>query len=551
MRNWWKKSIVYEVYVKSFQDSNHDGIGDLRGILRRLDYLQDLGVDVLWLTPIYETANDDNGYDISDYRCIMSLYGTMQDFDDLLKETHKRGMRIVMDLVVNHTSDEHAWFVESKKGKDNPYRDYYIWRDGKADGSEPNNWTNCFLGSAWEYDKASEQYYLHMFSKKQPDLNWKNEKVRNEIYDMMKYWLDKGIDGFRMDVISLISKDDEMLYKDSDIKGHSVCANGPCVHAYLKEMNEKVLSHYDIMSVGETPAATLENAPLYAGENRKELDMIFQFELMDVDGGESGKWNDTRFQLSDVKRVLSKWQIGLHNKAWNSLFWSNHDQPRVVNRFGDISTPFYWEKSAKMLATALYLLQGTPYIYQGEELGMMNVPFDNIDEYRDIESIRAYQIYVEQEKSITHDDMMRYLYKSSRDNARTPMQWDTSDYAGFSDVKPWIQVHPKYMDMNAKQQVHDEHSIYHYYRRLLHFRKQSDIVCEGTYVDIMMEHPHIYAYKRVLKDKEIIVCCNFSKEIQTYEASMLEGYAFVLGNYEDTKAGKLEAYESIVFMKSN
>lgn len=542
MKNWWKDSVVYEIYVKSFQDSNHDGIGDLRGIIKRLDYLKYLGVDVLWLTPIYESPNDDNGYDISDYQKIMELYGTMDDFEELLNQAHKKGLKIVMDLVVNHTSDEHPWFVESKKSTTNPYRDYYIWRDGK-DGKEPNNWTNCFLGSAWEYDNDSNQYYLHMFSKKQPDLNWENPTVRKEVYQLMKYWLDKGIDGFRMDVISLISKDDEALYQDSDIKGHSVCANGPHVHDYLKEMHKEVLSHYDIMSVGETPAVTIDEAECFAGEDTKELNMIFQFELMDVDGGESGKWNDTRYELKDVKQVLSKWQKGLYQKAWNSLFWNNHDQPRVVSRFGDVSTPIYWEKSAKMLATALYMLQGTPYIYQGEEIGMTNVMFPDIKDYRDIESIQAYDIYVRKEKSISHEDMMRYLHKSSRDNARTPMQWSKEEQAGFSDVAPWIMVNPNYQEINVEKQIQDETSILQYYRKLLNFRKGNEIILKGMYEELMETHPAIYAYRRIWKDEELLVICNFSKEQQAYNPKLTQDHEKILGNYDDEINGYLRAYE--------
>lgn len=542
MKNWWKNSVVYEIYVKSFQDSNHDGIGDLKGIMKRLDYLTYLGVDVLWLTPIYESPNDDNGYDISDYQKIMELYGTMEDFEELLNQAHRKGLKIVMDLVVNHTSDEHPWFVESRKSLDNPYRDYYIWRDGK-DGKEPNNWTNCFLGSAWEYDETSHQYYLHMFSKKQPDLNWKNPKVREEVYQLMKFWLDKGIDGFRMDVISLISKDEDALYQDSDIKGHSVCANGPYVHEYLKEMNKEVLSHYDIMSVGETPAVTIDEAECFAGKDAKELNMIFQFELMDVDGGESGKWNDTRYQLKDVKQVLSKWQKGLYQKAWNSLFWNNHDQPRVVNRFGDVSTPFYWEKSAKMLATALYMLQGTPYIYQGEEIGMTNVSFPDIKDYRDIESIQAYDMYVRKEKSISHEDMMRYLHKSSRDNARTPMQWSKDAQAGFSDVEPWIMVNPNYQEINVEKQIQDDTSILQYYRKLLSYRKDHEIIIEGAYEELMAEHPAIYAYRRIWKEEELLVIYNFSKEQQVYDAKLIQDHEKVLGNYDDEIPGQLRAYE--------
>ena len=550
MKNWWKNSVVYEIYVKSFQDSNHDGIGDLKGIMKRLDYLTYLGVDVLWLTPIYESPNDDNGYDISDYQKIMELYGSMEDFEELLNQAHKKGLKIVMDLVVNHTSDEHPWFVESRKSLDNPYRDYYIWRDGK-DGKEPNNWTNCFLGSAWEYDETSHQYYLHMFSKKQPDLNWKNPKVREEVYQLMKFWLDKGIDGFRMDVISLISKDEDALYQDSDIKGHSVCANGPHVHEYLKEMNKEVLSHYDIMSVGETPAVTIDEAECFAGKDAKELNMIFQFELMDVDGGESGKWNDTRYQLKDVKQVLSKWQKGLYQKAWNSLFWNNHDQPRVVNRFGDVSTPFYWEKSAKMLATALYMLQGTPYIYQGEEIGMTNVSFPDIKDYRDIESIQAYDMYVKKEKSISHEDMMRYLHKSSRDNARTPMQWSKNAQSGFSDVEPWIMVNSNYQEINVEKQIQDDTSILQYYRKLLRYRKDHEIIIEGAYEELMAEHPAIYAYRRIWKEEELLVICNFSKEQQKYDTKLVQDHEKILGNYDDEIPGQLRAYECGIWKTHN
>lgn len=551
MSNWWKNSVVYEIYIKSFQDSNQDGLGDLRGIIQRLEYLQYLGIDVIWLTPIYESPNDDNGYDISDYQKIMAAYGTLNDFQELLKQAHAHGIKIVMDLVVNHTSDEHPWFIESRKGKENPYREYYIWRDGKTKKTPPNNWTNCFLGSAWEYDEESEQYYLHMFSKKQPDLNWENPALRTEIYEMMKYWLEMGIDGFRMDVISLISKDEHMLTTDSPIQGHSASANGPRVHEYLQEMREQVLSNYDVMSVGETPAATVENAILYANEQRQELNMIFQFELMDVDGGESGKWNDTRFDLKDVKQVLGKWQIGLHDKAWNSLFWNNHDQPRVVSRFGDTSTIANWKSSAKMLATALYLLQGTPYLYQGEEIGMRNMKFPSIKDYRDIESIQAYDTYVNQEKSISHEDMLRYLYKSSRDNARTPMQWDASKTAGFSEATPWIMVNPDAAWINVEQQRNDETSILQYYRKLLRYRKASEVIEKGDYLDLLPDHASIYAYRRSYEKAAVIVLCNFSNKEESYDSSLVAGYQKVLGNLEQAQAGVLQAYECQVYEIKN
>ena len=431
MEQWWKKSVVYEIYVRSFQDSNHDGIGDINGITQRLDYLSQLGVDVLWLTPVYQSPNDDNGYDISDYRMIAEEYGTMEDFDHLIKMAHDKGIRIVMDLVFNHTSDEHAWFQQSRQSKDNPYRGYYIWKDPR-DGKEPNNWTSCFQGPAWEYDEQTQQYYLHLFSKKQPDLNWQNPQVRKECYDIMQFWIDKGVDGFRLDVINLISKDETQYYVDSDIKGHKVCANGPAIHRYLQEMNREVLAGHDLLTVGETPAVTIEDAKKFASLDGKELSMIFQFEMMDVDGAETNKWTDRRYDFMELKRILSRWQTGIYQQAWNSLFWSNHDQPRTVTRFGDTSIPLFHEKSAKMLAICLHMMQGTPYIYQGEELGMTNCPFPSKDDYRDIETFNSYHQLVEVEKSVSHEDMLRYMLKSSRDHARTPMQWNDQKNAGFS-----------------------------------------------------------------------------------------------------------------------
>lgn len=552
---WWKKSVVYEIYVKSFKDSNGDGIGDLPGVTEKLGYLQELGVDVLWLTPVYESPNDDNGYDISDYCSIMDTFGTMEDFERLLGEAHKRGIRIVMDLVVNHTSDEHPWFVESRKDRENPFRDYYIWRDGRSeDGTSitepPNNWTSSFLGSAWQYEETTGQYYLHMFSKKQPDLNWDYPPVRRQVFEMMRWWLDKGIDGFRMDVISLISKDPQMLCTDSEVKGHTVCANGSRVHEYLREMRQEVLNSYDIMTVGETPAVTVEEANQYASYDRKELDMIFQFELMDVDGGESGKWNDTRYRLKDVKQVLRKWQKGLHGQAWNSLFWNNHDQPRVVSRFGNTATPVYWEKSAKMLATALYFLQGTPYIYQGEELGMTNVAFQEIGEFRDIESLNAYREYVEVKHQISHEDMMRYLRKSSRDNARTPMQWSDEPYAGFSVYEPWIGVNDNYRWINASKQQKDPDSIFCYYKKLIGIVKNSDIIRDGDYMEYCEDSEKVYLYRRSSPEGVIYVMCNFTSEVVALDESMVAEDAVVLiGNYDGHRRGVLREYEAVVWLK--
>lgn len=545
--DWWKKSVVYEIYVRSFKDSDGDGIGDIQGIIEKLDYLSELGVDVLWLTPIYESPGEDNGYDISDYCSIMNTFGTMEDFEQLLQKAHQKGIRIVMDLVVNHTSDQHQWFIESRSDKTNSYRNYYIWRDGK-ENSEPNNWTSCFLGSAWKYEEQTGQYYLHMFAEKQPDLNWDYEPVRKEIFEMMKWWLDKGIDGFRMDVISLISKDDQAMQTDSEIKGHTVCANGPQVHKYLQEMRQEVLSHYDIMTVGETPAVTVEEAKQYASVDGKELDMVFQFELMDVDGGESGKWNDTRYQLKDVKKVLRKWQQGLYGQAWNSLFWNNHDQPRVVSRFGDTSSKEYWEKSAKMLATALYFLQGTPYIYQGEELGMMNVEFSEIEEFRDIESLRAYDQYVKTEKRVSSEDMLRYLRKSSRDNARTPMQWNKKKNAGFTEGKPWIAVNSNYTWLNAEMQMEDPQSIFHYYKKLIQIVKENRIVCDGVYQEYNQDSDTIYSYQRSTSEGQLYVFCNFTNQVQDIEEEWIpDDTVILIGNYETHEKGKLKPYEAVVY----
>ena len=408
-KKWWKEAVVYQIYPRSFMDSNGDGIGDLNGITSRLDYLKDLGVDVIWLSPVYQSPNDDNGYDISDYRAIMQEFGTMEDFDRMLSEMHKRGIRLVMDLVVNHTSDEHKWFVESRKSKDNPYRDYYIWRDAK-EGKEPNNWGSCFSGSAWKYDPQTEMYYLHLFSTKQPDLNWENPAVRKEVFDMMNWWCEKGIDGFRMDVISMISKPEGLpdgKIPEGGLYGDSGCVNGPHVHEYLQEMNREVLSKYDLMTVGECAGVTIEEAEKYASADGKELSMVFQFELVDLASGTYGKWTDKRVPLKDFKRVMTAWQTELEGKAWNSLFLGNHDQPRCLSRFGDDS-PEYRVVSAKMLATCLHMMQGTPYVYQGDELGMKNVPFHDLSEFRDIESINAFHELTGAGK-VAPDDMMRYL----------------------------------------------------------------------------------------------------------------------------------------------
>ena len=544
MKNWWQKSVVYEIYVRSFKDTNHDGIGDINGITEQLDYLATLGVDVLWITPIYESPNDDNGYDISDYYEIMQCFGNMTDFENLLTQAHKRNIKIVMDLVVNHTSDEHRWFIESKKSKDNPYRDYYIWKDGKEDGSVPNNWTSCFLGSAWQYDETTKQYYLHLFSKKQPDLNWDNTDVRNEIQKMIAWWLDKGIDGFRMDVINLISKDQDNIYQDSPIKGHSVSANGPRVHEYIRELTDNVFSKYDVMTVGEAPAVTTKEAIQYASNDGKEMSMVFQFELMDVDGGEKQKWSDERFKLTDVKAILRKWQIDMHGRAWNSLFWNNHDQPRVVSRFGDTSSKETWEKSAKMLATAQYFLQGTPYIYQGEEIGMTNAYYQSMTQYRDVDALNKYEVF---KQNYDEETIIAYFGKRSRDNARMPIPWDNSRFGGFSIVQPWLAPSQKYTNITVENALKDPNSVYYFYRDLLRLRKEYEVLIYGDYQQLLKEHLQVYAYRRTLNEQQVIVICNYSKDEVEIDLEFIQG-TLLISNYEDDLKQILRSYEAKAYL---
>ena len=504
-RTWWKEAVIYQIYPRSFMDSNGDGIGDLQGIISRLDYLKYLGIDVIWLSPVYKSPNDDNGYDISDYQDIMDEFGTMEDFDELLAAAHARGIKIVMDLVVNHTSDEHQWFVESQKSKDNAYRDYYIWREGKDAQTPPNNWGSCFGGSAWQYDEKTGMYYLHLFSKKQPDLNWDNPKVRGEVFDMMTWWCDKGIDGFRMDVISMISKTKEMPDgKNGDFGPY--CIHGPNVHHYLREMNEKVLSKYDIMTVGETAGVTTTLAQQYAGEDAHELDMVFQFEHVEGDG-KYGKWTDEKIPLVTLKKTLSRWQTELYGKAWNSLFWDNHDQPRAVSRFGD-DRPMYREVSAKMLATCLHMLQGTPYIYQGEELGMTNYPFQRPSDFRDIESVNAYREWCS-EGRLSHEVFWPCITFKSRDNARTPAQWDDSPHAGFTTGTPWIEVNPNYTEINAKAETADPDSVFHYYKKLIALRKAYPVVVYGKYEAMMEDSEELYVYTRAFENESLLVVCSF------------------------------------------
>ena len=550
---WWKEAVVYQIYPRSFMDSNGDGIGDLNGITEKLEYLKELGIDVIWLSPVYQSPNDDNGYDISDYQAIMEEFGTMEDYDRMLARAHELGIKIMMDLVVNHTSDEHAWFVESRKSVDNPYRDFYIWRKGK-DGKEPNNWGSCFSGSAWKYDSQTDMYFLHLFSKKQPDLNWDNPKVRDRVFDMMNWWCEKGIDGFRMDVISLISKPEglpdgipgETGYADSG------CANGPHVHEYLKEMNRKVLSHYDLITVGEASGVTLEEAKKYACADGSELNMVFQFEHMGS-GPEAdnryGKWDSHKMPLPVWKKILSRWQTGLEGKAWNSLFLSNHDQPRSVSWFGNDSEQ-YREISAKMLGTCLHMMQGTPYVYQGEELGMCNAYFDQLDDYRDIESLNAYKELTET-CGVSHEEMMGYLKRISRDNARTPMQWDDSANAGFTTGTPWIKVNSNYPKVNAKQEISDPDSVFSYYKKLIRLRHENEIIVYGDYKLLAPENEALFIYTRMLGTQRLMVLCNFTEKEVPIPAEVTEQIPadaqLLIGNYSKQKEKMLQAYEARVY----
>lgn len=537
-RKWWHSSVVYQIYPRSFKDSNGDGIGDIKGIIEKLDYLKELGIDVIWLSPVYKSPNDDNGYDISDYRDIMDEFGTMEDMEVLFEESKNRGIKILMDLVVNHTSDEHKWFIEAKKSKDNEYRDYYVWRNS-SDGNVPNELGSTFSGSAWELDEASEEYYLHLFSKKQPDLNWENENVRNEIWDMMNFWIDKGIGGFRMDVIDLVGKIPDLMIKE----------NGPKLHEYLKDMYSKTLKGKDLLTVGETWGATPEVAKLYSNPSRNELSMVFQFEHISLDSiPGKAKWDLKPLELVELKTVLSKWQTELDGEGWNSLFWNNHDLPRIVSRWGNDST--YRVLSAKMLATLLHGMKGTPYIYQGEELGMTNIKFDTISEYKDIEIINMYKERIA--NGYSNEEIMESIYARGRDNARTPIQWSDEDYGGFSIAEPWIPVNENYKYINAKQCLEDENSIFHHYKKLIEIRKNSDNIIYGNYKLLCSEDKNIFAYTRELDGERILVVCNFYEENAEFTFDEeFESIEILLSNYVDSNRNidglSLRPYEAIMY----
>jgi oligo-1,6-glucosidase len=542
---WWKTAVVYQIYPRSFADSNGDGIGDLAGIASRLDHVSALGVDVVWLSPVNPSPQDDNGYDISDYRDIDPVYGSLETFDALLKEVHERGMRLIMDLVVNHTSDEHPWFVESRSSTDNPKRDWYWWRPARPGmepgdpGAEPTNWGSFFSGPAWELDASSQEYYLHLFSRKQPDLNWENAEVRHAIYDMMRWWLDRGVDGFRMDVINMISKDTALPDGHTSASGGlgdgaAYYLGGPRIHEFLQEMHREVLATRDqqLLVVGEMPGVTVEEAQLFTDPARREIDMVFQFEHVELDRG-SSKWDVRPLDLRDLKASFGRWQAGLADRGWNSLYWNNHDQPRIVSRFGDDGV--HRERAAKMLGTVLHLHRGTPYVYQGEELGMTNAPFADIDDFRDIESVNHYTEAVT--SGASHEEVLESLRAMGRDNARTPMQWDGTKHGGFTTGTPWIAVNPNTAEINAAAQVDDPDSVFGYYRRLIDLRHTEPVVAHGTFEMLLPDHEHVYAFLRRLDDVELLVLGNFSPhtlDLDLPENGTWASSEVVIGNYPAT-----------------
>ena len=550
---WWKESVVYQIYPRSFYDANGDGIGDLRGITQKLDYLKELGVSVVWLSPVYKSPNDDNGYDISNYQDIMDEFGTLADWRELIAGMHARGIKMVMDLVVNHTSDEHRWFQESRTSKDNPYRDYYIWRPAK-DGREPNNWKSFFSGSAWQFDETTGEYYLHLFSKKQPDLNWENPNVRQEVFNMMHWWLKQGVDGFRMDVINLISKrpglpDIPPVNADRYQFNGDYYANGPRLLEFLDEMKRNVLSRYDLITVGETPFVTTQNAIDMTNEDTGALNMVFQFEHMDIDGDRS---HARAWKLTELKRVMSRWQKDLENRGWNSIYLNNHDQPRLVSRFGNDTQ--YRVESAKMLATFIHLQQGTPYVYQGEEIGMTNVAFDSIHDYQDIESLNLYKELVG-EKGLNPNDVLALIRAKGRDNARTPMQWDASRNAGFTTGTPWLKVNPNYPAINVKQALADNNSVFYYYQKLIRLRKEHPVFVYGAYDLILDDDEAIYAFTRTLETDRLLVILNFTQNAPVFALPpniAFAGKELLISNYavdanEDIRQFTLRPYEARVY----
>lgn len=546
MNAWWKEGFVYQIYPRSFKDSNNDGIGDLKGIIEKLDYLQWLGIKAVWLNPVYQSPNDDMGYDISDYEAIMTEFGTMEDFDLLLEELHKRDIKLIMDLVVNHSSDEHAWFVESRKSKDNPYRDYYIWRPGKKE-KEPNNWSSYFTPSAWSYDEGTDEWYLHLFSQKQPDLNWENEKMRNEIYDMINRWFDKGVDGFRLDVITLIAKKEGLpdgtgISNDEGyVFSSEHFAFQPKMYDYLNELRQKCIVGRNAMFVGEAAFITTQNAPTIVGKD-KPLDLVFQFDLMDIDANR-GKWDVIPFDIPKFKKLMSTWQKAID---WNALFWSNHDQPRTVSRFGNDATKDNWKRSAKMLGVAMHLLRGTSYIYQGEEIGMTNVYFKELEQLKDIESVNY------MENAIKHgyrSFAWQGVLKKARDHARTPMQWNDDAYAGFSEVEPWMMVNPNYVDIHVKEQMNNRQSILYFYRKLIALKTKSKTLTYGNYQERFKMNPYLFSYSRTYQNTSYLIVCNMSSK--SLDITLPKGFKnakLVLSNLGKTTE-RLTRYEARVYKK--
>ncbi|HET7682311.1 MAG TPA: alpha-glucosidase [Marmoricola sp.] len=562
---WWKGAVVYQIYPRSFADSDGDGIGDLNGITERLDYLRELGVDVVWLSPVYRSPHDDNGYDISDYRDIDPTFGTLEDFDRLLAGVHERGMKLVMDLVVNHTSDEHPWFVESRSSTDNPKRDWYWWRPARdgtqpgTPGAEPTNWESFFSGPTWQYDEQTGEYYLHLFSTKQPDLNWENPEVRHAVYDMMRWWLDRGVDGFRMDVINLISKDPRLPDGEAQpgkayADGFPFYGNGPRVHEFLQEMHREVFADHPrrLLTVGETPGVTLEHAVLFTDPARKEVDMVFQFEHVNLDHGDH-KFDPLPLDLRLLKESFGRWQQGLGARGWNSLYWNNHDQPRVVSRFGDDDA--HRVESAKLLGTVLHLHRGTPYVYQGEELGMTNAPFAAVEDFRDIEALNFHRHALEQ--GYDEHTVLAGMRTMGRDNARTPMQWDDSKHAGFTDGEPWLAVNPNHVEVNAAAQVADPDSVLAHYRRLIELRHTEPAVVHGDFTMLLPEHPTVYAFTRAHRRVTLLVLGNFSGEstpVPLEDAGDWAGADLLLGNYDpdpDEAGLTLRPWETRVYRRVN
>ncbi|MFS0954478.1 alpha-glucosidase [Enterococcus durans] len=539
-KKWWHQSVVYQVYPRSFQDTNGDGIGDLQGVISRLDYLSYLGINTIWLSPVYESPNDDNGYDISDYQAIMAEFGTMADMEQLISEAKKRGIKIIMDLVVNHTSDEHIWFVEARKNKDNSYRDYYIWRD-PLNGDVPNQLRSIFSGSAWQLDEATGQYYLHLYSKKQPDLNWENEKVRQEIHQMMNFWIDKGIGGFRMDVIDTIGK----------LPDQGITNNGPKLHEYLQEMNQATFGDKDLMTVGETWGATTEIAKLYSDPKRNELSMIFQFEHVGLDQQKGkDKWDLQPLSISELKKVLSKWQTSLGEEGWNSLFWNNHDLPRIISRWGNDQE--YREESGKMFAILLHMMKGTPYIYQGEEIGMTNYPISDISEVEDIESINMYHERLA--AGYSKEEILRSINAKGRDNARTPMQWDNSENAGFTTGTPWLHVNPNHQEINVENALKNKESIFYTYKKLIDLRKKNDSIVWGEYQLVHDTPEEVFAYLRLAVNEKWLVVGNISDKTQKFTVPNGD-FSLVVTNYPQETVPKgeivLRPYESFVLHADN